>query len=74
MDSAGILGTFQLQEIAAVIMTPLPLPLPPLPPPLLLKPLLASLFSDAPQGGGLSDFLFPIGKGRWCQRLLPPLL
>ena len=67
MDSAGILGTFELQEIAAVIMTPIPLLLPPLPPPLLLKPLLALLFLDAPQGGGLSGFLFPISKGQQYQ-------
>ncbi len=73
MDSAGILETFELQEIAAVIMPPLPLLLLPLPSPLLLKPLLALLFSDAPQGGGLSGFLFPISKGQWCQRLLPLL-
>jgi hypothetical protein len=49
-------GTLELQEMAAVGMSPLPLPLPPLTPPLLLKPLLALLFLDAPWEGGLSGF------------------
>jgi hypothetical protein len=54
-------------------MPPLPLLLSTLPPLLLLKPLLALLFLDAPQGGGLSGFPFPIGKGQRCWQLLPPL-
>jgi hypothetical protein len=54
-------------------MNPLPLLLPPLPPLLLLKPLLALLFFDAPQRGGLSDFPFPISKGGRVWQLLPLL-
>jgi hypothetical protein len=64
-EKACIQETLKLQEMAVIRMNPLPLLLLPLPSPLLLKPLLALLFLDAPQGGGLSGFLFLIGKGGW---------
>jgi hypothetical protein len=66
--NACIQGTLELQEMAVDRMNPLPLPLPPLPPLLLLKPLLALLFLDASQRGGLSGFPFPIGKGGWGRK------